>query len=324
MNRSAVIGFLALAAVVLAPPAQAQGQYPSKPVRFLVPFDPGTGPDIIARTLGPKLADRWGVPVVVENRAGASGSIGFEAAAKSTADGYTIVVTANTFVLGKSLRPSAPYDPVREFAPVAPLAIGRLAMVVHPSMGVSSVKDLVAAASAKPGSIDYASPGNGTPHHLAMELFRQTTGIDLMHIPHPTTGGALQSLLSGNTKLMFLPIHVALPHIQARKLVVLSAGGVQRAAATPEVPSLAEASGIRDIDADIWFGMYVPAATSAPVIAKLNADVNAALELKDVREGFGRQGLLATGGRSEALGELTRTELEKWTRVVREAKISVN
>jgi tripartite-type tricarboxylate transporter receptor subunit TctC len=310
-----------LAALFAFHAAPARGQYPSRLVRFIVPIDPGTGPDLLSRTIGQRLSEKWGVSVVTENRPGAGASIGTEHVAKSTGDGHTILVTASTLVMYRSLRPSAPYDPIKDFAPVVPLAIGQLALATHPSLGVSSIGELVTAAKANPGSINYGSPGNGSPQHFAMELFKQAMGIDLTHIPYRSTGGALQDFLSGQTKVMFVSVSVAMPHIAPKRLNMLSSGGVRRAAATPDIPSLAEASGIRDIDTDIWFGMFAPSATPAPIVAKLNADVNGVLQMQDIKEIFSRQGLVVTGGKSDDLASVTRGDLEKWTRVVREAKI---
>lgn len=316
------------AALFAAEPALSQSQYPSsavkRAVKVVVPFDPGTGPDILARTIAEKLIEKWAVPVIVENRAGASTGIGAEHVAKSAPDGYTLMVTANTLVLNRSLRPKAPYDPVNDFQPIAPLAIGYLTLVANPTVHLSSVKELIDAAKAKPGSIDYGSPGNGTPHHLTMEMFKQALGIDLMHIPYSTTGGAVQNLVGGQIKVMFLPIHVALPHVQAKRLVLLASGGVKRAGATPNVPSLSEASNVRDIDGDIWYGMYAPAATPAGIVGKVNADVNAVLRLPEVRTAFSRQGLDATGGTPQELARTTRDDLTRWSDVVRAARIRVD
>lgn len=300
--------------------AYGQG-FPTSTVRVVVPFDPGTGPDILARTIGQRLSDRWGQPVVIENRPGAGTGIGAPVVAKSRPDGYTLMVTANTLVLNKSLRPNAPYDPISEFTPVAPLAIGQLALITHPSLGVRSIKELVAAAKVKPGAIDYASPAIGTPHHLAMELLKQALRIDMTHIPHTTTGAAVQSLVSGQTKVMFLPIHVALPHIQGKRVHVLSAGGVRRTAVIPDVPSLSEASGVTDVDVDIWFGMFAPAGTPAEIVRKINGDVNEVLKSPEVKDVLAKQGLATTGGKPEELGAITKADLARWTRVVREAKI---
>jgi len=310
-----------VALLALAVSAVAQEPYPSRPVKLVVPFTPGTGIDILARTLGQKLGDEWKVGVVVENRPGASGNIGTEAVAKSAPDGYTLLTTAQTMVVNRALFASLPYDPVKDFAPIAPLAIGSLALVVHPSLNIKSVSELVAYAKANPGKLNYASPGNGTPHHLAMELFKTKAGLDIVHVPYKGTAQAVQDLLGGQVGVMFLPVHVALPQTDSGKLVMLAAGGASRAGATPGVPSLAEAAGIRDIDTDIWYGLYAPARTPQAVIDRLNADVNRVLKLPDIADTLAKQGLQATGGTSAALADLTRSDLERWTAVVRAAKI---
>jgi len=314
--RVACAALLALAASALA-----QEPYPSRPVKLVVPFTPGTGIDILARTLGQKLGDEWKVGVVVENRAGASGNIGTEAVAKAPPDGYTLLTTAQTMVVNRALFASLPYDPVRDFAPIAPLAIGSLALVVHPSLNIRTVNDLLAYAKANPGKLNYASPGNGTPHHLAMELFKTKAGIDVVHVPYKGTAQAVQDLLGGQVGVMFLPVHVALPQTEAGKLVMLAAGGASRAGATPGVPSLAEAAGIRDIDTDIWYGLYAPARTPQAVIDRVNADINRVLKLPDIADTLAKQGLQPTGGTPAALAELTKSDLERWTAVVRAAKI---
>lgn len=318
------LSWVALLLLGFAGAAVSHEQYPNRLIKIVVPYDPGTGPDILARTLGQKLNDRWNNPLIVENRPGASTNIGTELAAKSPADGYTLLITANTFVLNRSLYKSTPYDPVKDFAPVLPLAVGRLTLVTHPSLQVKSVKAFISLAKANPGKINYGSPGNGTPHHLAMELFKQRTGIDVMHIPYKTTGGAVQDLLGGQTGVMFLPIHVARPHIESGKLNILAAGGTKRAAATPDVPSLAEAAGIGDLDVDIWYGLYAPAGTPNAVVAKLNAEVNALLNTPEIKDALAKQGLSPTGGTPGELGQLTKGDLDRWARVVREAKIQAD
>jgi tripartite-type tricarboxylate transporter receptor subunit TctC len=314
---------LALAALALAlgTSALAQEPYPSRPVRLIVPFTPGTGIDILARTLGQKLGDEWKVGVVIENRPGASGNIGTEMVAKAAPDGYTLLPTAQTMVVNRALFANLPYDPVKDFTPVVPLAVGQLALVVHPSANLKTVSELVAYAKANPGKLNYASPGNGTPHHLAMELFKSKAGIEIVHVPYKGTAQAVQDLLGGQVNVMFLPVHVALPQVESGKLVMLAAGGATRSNVTPNVPSLAEASGIRDIDTDIWYGLYAPARTPAAVVDRVNADVNRVLKLPDVADTLGKQGLTPTGGTAEALGELTKSDLARWTAVVRAANI---
>ncbi|HZN87299.1 MAG TPA: tripartite tricarboxylate transporter substrate binding protein [Burkholderiales bacterium] len=312
---------LLLAALAFCGLAQAQEPYPSRPIKLIVPFTPGTGMDILARTLGPGLTDKWKVPVVVENKPGASGNIGTEAVAKSPADGYTALVTASTLVMNRSLFRSIPYDPVKDFAPVALLAVGSLALVTHPSVKADSVQELVALARANPDKVNYGSPGNGTPHHLAMELFKQQTGTRMLHVPYKGTGPATQDLLGGQIQVMFLTVHVVLPLVQAGRLKMLAAGGTERSIASPQVPSLAEASGIRNIDTDIWFGVYLPAGAPPEAVGKLNAELNALLKQPAITAALAKQGLQAMGGTPERLAQLTSADAERWARVVREAGI---
>ena len=323
MKRSLALVALLFAAgfVALSTTALGQDAYPNRPVRIVVPFTPGTGIDILARTLGERMGQDLKTSVVVENRPGASGNIGTEAVAKSTADGYTLLMTANTIVLNRSLFKSIPYDPIKDFAPVAPVAIGRLALVIHPSVPAKTVSEFIALAKREPGKLNYGSPGNGTPHHLAMELFKSRTGIDVVHVPYKGTAGAVSDLLGGQINVMFLPVHVALPYAESGKLNMLAAGGSVRASATSNVPSLAEASGIRDVDTDIWYGLYAPAGTPPSIVATLNNEVNALLKSQEVAETLGKQGLQPTGGTADDLAQVTKTDLDRWSIVVRDAKI---
>jgi tripartite-type tricarboxylate transporter receptor subunit TctC len=323
-NSFSMLAVLVAVAALASITAAAQEPYPSKAIKIVVPFTPGTGIDILARTLGQKMGDDWKTAVLVDNRPGASGNIGTEAVAKSPPDGYTLLMTAATIVQNRSLFKTAPYDPIADFAPVAPLAIGRLALVTHPSVNVKTVKELIALAKADPGKMNYGSPGNGTPHHLAMELLKSTTGINVMHVPYKGTSGAVQDLLGGQIQVMFLPVHVALPLVESGKLNMLAAGGTRRANATPNVPSLAEAAGVRDIDTDIWYGLYAPARTPMDIVAKLNREMNALLRVPDVADALAKQGLQPTGGTAEQLAEMTKTDLERWSIVVREAKIQAD
>jgi tripartite-type tricarboxylate transporter receptor subunit TctC len=313
-----VIAFVLL---LVGAAVQAQATYPDRSIRIVVPFTPGTGIDILARTLGQKLGEEWNEPVVVENRPGASGNIGTDAVAKSAPDGYTLLMTASTIVLNRSLFKSIPYDPVKDFAPVAPLAIGSLALVVNPGVEAKTVNELIALAKSQPGKLNYASPGNGTPHHLAMELFKSSTGTNFVHVPYKGTAGAVTDLLGGQVQVMFLPVHVALQHVQAGKLRMLAAGGTSRASATPDVPSLAEATGVRNIDTDIWYGLYAPAGTPQAIVAKLNAAFNGLLRDPEIARTLEKQGLQPTGGTQEALGQTTRSDLERWAKVVHDANI---
>ncbi|MGQ2995308.1 Bug family tripartite tricarboxylate transporter substrate binding protein [Variovorax sp.] len=323
-RRDWLQGAAAFAGHALWGSAAAQTGFPSSPVKLVVPFGPATGPDILGRVVGQKLAEKWAQPVVVENRSGASSMIGTKYLAAATPDGHHLLVTANTLVLNKSLRPEAPYDPVKDLQPIAPLAIGRLALVAHPSLGANNLQELVRLARAAPGAIDYGSPANGTPHHLTMELLKQSLGISLTHIPYTNTPGVVKGLIGGTVKLGFLPIHVALPHVRSGRLAMLAAGGRQRADATPEVPSLAEASGVKDIDGDIWYGMYAPVGVPADRVQRIHADVNAVLTTPEMKQLFDQQGLSVLSGSPQELADLTRKDLARWTRVVRVANLKAD
>jgi tripartite-type tricarboxylate transporter receptor subunit TctC len=288
----------------------------------IVPFTPGTGIDILARVFAQKLQERLKTPVVIENRPGASGNIGTEAVAKAPADGYTLLMTATTLVQSAVLHRAVPYDP-RAMTAIGIAAIGNLSLVAHPSVPARNVAELVALAKAQPGKLNYASPGNATPHHLAMELLKQHFGLQLVHVPYKGTAGAVTDLLAGQVQLMFLPVHVALPQVQAGKLNMLASGGAQRAPATPEVPSLAEA-GVKDIDVDIWYALLGPAGLPRPVVTLLNGELAAILRDPEVRAGLLKQGLNPVTGAPAELAKLIESDLERWGRVVREAKISAD
>lgn len=303
--------------------ATAQAPYPSRPIRLIVPYTPGTGIDILARVVGQRLSEQFRLPVVVENRPGASGNIGTETVSKAAPDGYVLLMTSSTHVLNAALQPNVPYDPVKDFAPIGPTASASLALVVHPSLPAHSVPELVALAKAQPGKLNYASPGNGTPHHLAMELLKRHFGVDLTHVPYNGSAGAVTDLLGGQVQVMFLPLHVALPLVQSGKLRMLAAGGAHRSPVTPDVPSLADA-GITDIDVDIWYALLGPRGLAKEQVALLNASVNAILRDEDVRANLGKQGLIPLPGTPEDLARMIATDLERWTQLIRAAKITVD
>jgi len=303
-------------------PAGAQAQYPDRPIKLVVPFTPGTGIDILARVWGQKLQERLKVPVVIENRPGASGNIGTEAVAKAPADGYTLLVTATTLVQSAVLFKTVPYDP-KALTPIGLAAIGNLSLVAHPSVPARTVGELVALAKSQPGKLNYATPGNATPHHLAMELLKLQFGLNLVHVPYKGTAGAVTDLLSGQIQLMFLPVHVALPLVKAGKLNMLASGGAQRAPATPEVPSLAE-SGVKDIDVDIWYALLGPAGLPGDVVQLLNRELAEILRDPETRAGLLKQGLSPATGTPAELAKLIEADLERWGRVVREARISAD
>ncbi len=316
----AILSAVAAVCVVCVDPAYAQ--YPNRPIKLVVPFTPGTGIDILARTWGQKLQDRLKNPVVIENRPGASGNIGTEAVAKAPADGYTLLFTATTLVQSAVLHKSVPYDP-KGLTPIGLAAIGNLSLVAHPSVPARSVAELVALAKSQPGRLNYASPGNATPHHLAMELLKSHFGLQLVHVPYKGTAGAVTDILGGTIQLMFLPVHVALPQVQAGKLQMLASGGAQRSPVTPEVPSLAEA-GVKDIDVDIWYALLGPAGLPRDVVALLNGELAAILGDATTRAGLLKQGLSPQTGTPAELAKLIEADLERWGRVVREARITTD
>lgn len=294
--------------------------WPTQPVKMVVPFSPGTGMDILARTLGPKLAEMWGQPVVVENKPGASGNLGGAFVARAAPDGYTLLMGASTVIINKTLPQAMQYDPVADLAPVGLAANASLLLVVHPKTGITTVAQLVAQAREKPGALNYASPGIATPHHMAMELFKLRAGVSITHIPFSATGPALTQLLGGEVPLMFLPVHVAHTHVKAGKLTALATGGAARSPIAPDVPTLAEL-GLRDADTDVWYALWAPAGTPAPLIARLDADMQKALAMPDVRAALSQQGMEILTSTPEQLRARIAQDVDRWTQVVRSAGI---
>ena len=310
-----------LAAIILALAPAAAQRLSDRTIFIVVPFSPGTGIDVLARLVGEELRQRWNQPVVIENKPGASGNIGTQAASRAEPDGHTIMMTVNTFVMNASLFKSLPYDPVRSFEPIVEVATGAVALAVHPSVPAKSVKELIAAAKASPGAIDYASPGRGTPQHLAMELFKLTAGVDLKHVPYTGSAGAVKDLVGGHIKAMFIPVHTVLPLAQDGQVRVLAIGSDRRSPMAPAVPTLAE-EGVAGFDVDLWYGLLAPAGTPKEIVGRYNAAVNEILSTPRVREALEKQGLVAVGGPPERLGDLVRKDLDRWARVVKDAGIS--
>jgi tripartite-type tricarboxylate transporter receptor subunit TctC len=306
-----------LAACVL--PAGAQAPAPAggqAPLRLIVPFTPGTGIDLIARTVGPKLGERLARPVVVDNRPGASGNIGTEAVVRAAPNGGTLLVSVNTLVMNRSLYPQLPFDPVKDLVPVSLTSWGQLLLVTHPQSGFKSAGELVAAAKARPGRLNYASPGMGTPHHMSMELFKQTAGVFLTHIPYRGTAPAVTDLLGGQVDAMFLPIHVALPQIKAGKLVALGIGSDKRHPLLPDLPTLAEARA-GNVNVDMWYGIFAPAGTAPELVARLNRELKDILASPDVRTAFQTQGMDPATSSPEEFRRLVERDAERWAALIR-------
>jgi tripartite-type tricarboxylate transporter receptor subunit TctC len=286
------------------------------PLRLVVPFTPGTGIDLIARTVGPKLGERLGRSVVVENRAGASGNIGTEAVVRAPANGSTLLVSVNTLVMNRSLFPNLPFDPVKDLVPVSLTSWGQLLLVANPQTGFRTTADLIAAAKRRPGKINYGSPGFGTPHHLAMELFKSTAGVFLTHIPYRGTGPAVTDLLGGQIEVMFLPIHVALPQIKAGKLVALAIGSDKRHPLLPQVPTLAEA-GAGNVNVDMWYGIFAPAGTSPELVMRLNHELKDILASPEIRTSFETQGMDPATSTPEEFRQLVERDAQRWAELIK-------
>ncbi len=309
-----------LAPLLAAKRARAATQ-PDGPVTMIVPYTAGTGPDILARLSAPFLQPRLGQPIVADNRAGASGVIGTQFVARAAPDGRTLMMQANTFVMNASLFPQVPYDPVQAFTPIALLTRGDLALVVNPDVPAQDARAFAELARARPGAVDYASPGNGTPHHLSMALLALTAKLDLNHVPYRGTAPAIQDLIGKRVAAMVLPIHVALPLAQSGQIRILAVGGERRSAVAPDVPTLAEA-GFPGVQADLWFGVLGPAGLAEDFVRRLNADFNAWLADPATAEALRAQGMVPTPGTPAEFGALVARDHARWAAVIREAKIT--
>lgn len=310
--------FGAAAQSVSPVPATAQA-----PLRLIVPFTPGTGIDLIARTVGPKLGERLGRLVVVDNRAGASGNIGTEAVVRARPDGQTLLVSVNTLVMNASLYPKLPFDPVKDLVPVSLTGWGQLLLVANPKAGFQTASDLIKAAKASPGRINYASPGVGTPHHLSMELFKATNDVFLTHIPYRGTAGAVTDLLGGQVDAMFLPIHVALPHVKAGKLVALGVGSDKRHPLLPEVPTLAQAQAGK-VNVAMWYGIFAPPGSSPEFVARLNHELKEILALPEIRTAFQTQGMDPASSTPEEFHKLVAQDANRWAALIKAQHITAD
>ena len=291
-----------------------------RPITIVVPFTSGTGIDILARLVGEHLRQRWNQPVVIDNKPGASGSIGTQTAARAAPDGHTLMMTANTFVTNVPLYPNIGYDPVNDFAPIAKIATGDLVLTVNPAVKAMSVAAFLQLARAQPGAMKYASPGIGTPQHLFMELFKLATKIDVLHVPYRGSAGAVQDVVAGHVGIMVMPLHTALPLERTGKIRLLAIGSERRSPLATDVPTLVE-EGISGFHVDLWYGLFAPARTPADVLARLNAEVNAILALDAVKGTLHEQGLTPAGGPPDSLASLVRIDLAKWQKAIHDANI---
>jgi len=307
-----------------AHPARAQDTtFPARTVQIVVPYTPGTGADILARTLGPRLAERWKVNVITDNRPGATGNIGTDFVAKATPDGHTVLFTATSFGTTPALTPKLPFDPVKSFAPVSLVATSSMSFVVHPQLPVKSLKEFIALARREPGKLLYCSPGNGGPQHLAMELIKLETKTDLVHVPYKGSGGALTDLMGGHVQAMVVSLQTVAPFVQSGRLRMLAIMGAERSPAFSQVPTLKE-QGLANLEVETWYGVLAPAAAPTAAIAKINSELHALLQLPDIREQLAKQGMNAAGGPPDRLGNLVKSELTRWARVVNASKIKAD
>lgn len=315
----------ALAALLAAAPALARAQADNplgeRSVTIMVPFSPGTTIDVLARLIAEHLRRRLGAVAAVENRVGASGTIATQAVARAQPDGRTLLVTTTTFVTTPSLIRGLTYDPLADFAPVANLATGAVALCAHPSLGASSVAEFVALARAQPGRIDYASIGSGSPQHLAMALFSQAAGVELTHIPYRGSAGALQDLAAGRVPAMMVPVNAAVPLRQDGRIRILAVATGARSEIAPDVPTLAEA-GFAGLEMDLWYGLLAPARTPPALVQRLNEEMARMLAEPAVAALLRNQGLLPAPGSPEAFGTLLASERDRWAAVIRAANIT--
>ncbi len=328
MNASSAVArrrFLhALAVAVAGASFRVTAQGLSKrPVRIVVPFTPGTGPDIVARLLGPKLQTRWDQPFFVENRPGASGTIGAEIASKAPPDGHTIMVGPASALTAPHLYKKLAYDVIKDFAPITNVGSTSLALVVHKSLPVNNLQEFIRFVKARPGQLNYGSPGNGTHHHFCMELLKLHAGLNMVHVPYKGSAGATIDLIAGHIPTMFVPIHVALPMWKAGQVKMLAQSLRERHPLFPEIPSLHE-QGVRGYDVDLWIGVWAPAGISADLLARYNSEIRAIVAQPDMREQLASQGLVPNTMAPEQFAKLVKDDYDKWGKVIREAKISAD
>jgi tripartite-type tricarboxylate transporter receptor subunit TctC len=303
--------------------AGAQGTFPNQALKIIVPFTAGTGMDTIARVVAPRLSERLGQAVVVQNQPGASGNIGAEALAKAAPDGHTLLMGANTMLMASQMYKSVNFDPIKDFAPVSLAAYGALMLVAHPKTGFKSVADLVRQARAKPGAVNFGSPGVGTPHHMAMELFKLETGTFMLHVPYRGSAGYTQDLLGGELDVGFLPVHIAQSHVKTGRLNALALGSLRRHPVAPEVPTFEEA-GVKRIDVDLWYAFFVPAKTPASVVHRLNTELTGILRLGEVKEALNKAGLDAASSSPAELGAIVARDYPRWGHVIRTRQITAD
>ena len=314
---------LASGAAALCGLARSQSPASASPLRLIVPFTPGTGIDLVARQIGPYLSQQLGRPVVVDNRAGASGNIGTEAVVRSAPDGSTLLVSVNTLVMNRALYPRLGFDPLQDLEPVSLTSWGQLLLVTSKASGIRSAPELLARARAKPGGLNYGSPGSGTPHHLAMELLKNQSRVFITHIPYRGTGPALTDLLGGQIDLMFLPIHVALQHVKAGSLNALGISSDKASPLLPEVPPLRQLK-LGDLDVEIWYGIFAPKGLPAAMVDRLNRELKSILARSEVKAAFETQGMTPASSSPAEFRALIEKDARRWAQVIKDQGITAD
>jgi len=315
-------GALALTLALGLAAAQAQN-YPTHPVKVVVPYAVGGSADIYGRVLAAKLSEAMGQAFVIENRPGGGAVLGTDAVAKSAPDGYTVLVMSNTHTVNETLIPKKPYDLMRDLAPVSGINSQDLLLVGSPNLKASNLKELIAAAKKEPGKLNYASSGPGTPYHMAGELFKHMAGLDIVHIPHKGSDQARTAVLGSQVDLMFDAISTIVGQVHAGKLKALGTTGQHRSAVTPEIPTIAEA-GVPGYEATIWLGLMAPAATPKPILDRLSAAVNKIINAPDVKENWGKQGAVPMAMTPDEFGKFLRADIAKWAKLVKDTGMKVD
>jgi tripartite-type tricarboxylate transporter receptor subunit TctC len=324
MRRRELLGGLAGVVLAGAGTAQAQANWPNRPIRLVVPFTPGGSTDILARSIGLELTKAWGQPVVIDNVPGAGGSLGADRVAKAPADGYTLLMGhIGTLAVTPSIYPSLPYDPIKSFAPVAWVARVPNVLAVHPSVPAKTLAELLALARAQPGRLNYGSGGNGSAAHIAMEYLKLRSHTFMVHVPYRGTAPAVNDLIAGQIQLIFTGAPAVMPFVKSGRLRALAVSSPKRLPSLPDLPTVAEAGGkdLAGFEADQWYGVVAPAGTPAAIVAKLNAQINASLNAPELKARLEAEGAQATPTTPEAFGKLIATEIERWRPVVKAGNV---
>ena len=315
MNRPLMLAALLALTAPCVPQVFAQA-WPSRPVKLIVPFAAGGPADIYARVIGQRLQEALGQPFVVEDRPGGGSVIGTDAVAKAAPDGYTLLMMSNTHTVNETLIPKKPFELLRDFAPVAPVNYSDLVLVVHPSVPVNTLKDLLDLVKSRPKEFNYASSGPGTPYHMAGELFKAMAGLDIVHVPYKGSAGARTDVLGGQVQMMFDAITTMAPNVRSGKLKGLATSGKVRSGVLPDVPTLAEA-GVPGYEATIWLGVMAPSGTPRPIIERLNAEITRTANTAEMKEAWQKQGAVPMSLSIDQFGQYLRDDIAKWARVVK-------